>query len=176
MNRHFLILAAILSMTAGCVARPADPLVARRHGYERLLSFIEPGMSRRQLYALLPPRRTPTALPHMVYNNFYAGNYAYHGEAHPLDRDFSLYVQYRHANRREYPSGFGEVQVGNAIFGPGPEPKPIPSKQNLDDEIATPPILRGPTVPYARTVIQDSTGSAERLAQKAPASICPERN
>ena len=131
----------------GCASAP-DPVSARKNAYERLLSLIEPGMHRRQLYALLPPRRTPIAYP----NRAFSGNSTLSVpvvissmEVHELDREFSLFVQYRFANPGEYPNP--QIEIGDIsdkaidalLFGSWS--KPIKSVQNLDDEIAGRPTL-----------------------------------
>jgi hypothetical protein len=103
-KRFVLLAASVMVFTSGCATQSPHPISARRRAYERLLSFIEPGMTRRQIYALLPPRRTPSALPPSVFAVAGIPIYAHHSELHSLDADFSLFVQYRVANRREYPS------------------------------------------------------------------------
>jgi hypothetical protein len=119
-------------------------------------------MTRRQIYALLPPRRTPSALPPSVFAVAGIPIYAHHSELHSLDADFSLFVQYRVANRREYPSRW--LPLPNApnaldrlLHGGVPDQRRVPSKQNADDELVARPTLRGPTVPYSRSVIEFST-------------------
>jgi hypothetical protein len=96
------------------------------------------------------------------------GIYAHHAETHPLDHDFSLYVQYRLANRSEYPSRpSSPPATANAIdkllWAAIPDQRQVPSKQNLDDELTIRPTLRGPTVPHSRTIIEFSTGLYDDL-------------
>src|SRR5687768_2525655 len=92
----FLLFATIA--LSGCATTARDPLAARKKAYERLASFLEPGMTRRQVYALLPPQRPPTtwgpgsvfALPISPFLN--------QVEFHPLDPAFRLRLSYTLAN------------------------------------------------------------------------------
>ena len=142
---------AALIVLSGCVTSARDPLAARRHEYKRLLSFIEPSMTRRQLYALLPPCRTPGAKPPSLFSIISFVQYSPHTEQHLLDRDFSLYVQYRLANLKEYPlppfapGRRNNPTIDDIIFG-GTQlmatPSP-PSRQNPNDELICRPTLMG---------------------------------
>ena len=138
----------------GCASQP-DPVLARKKAYERLLSFIEPGMTRRQLYALLPPRRTPVAYPSRtltVSSMQSADVFLHYTEEYELDREFSLFVQYRLADPAEYPSP--RIKISNLEYPPGSNAidellfgswaKPIKSVQNPDDVIASRPTLMHP--------------------------------
>jgi hypothetical protein len=158
MNGRFLpFLFAAFFAVSGCLTSSHSPLAARRHAYERLLGFIEPGMTRKQLYALLPPRLTPSATSPTMLGIGGVYIYALHTEKHPLDRDFSLYVEYRLANPREYPSALSPAPTST---------KRMLSKQNPDDELATRPTLLGPKVPHAKTVIEFSMGTYDELRSK----------
>lgn len=155
MNRKiWTIVISTACLLSGC-ANPRDPLASRERAYERLLSFIEPGMTRRQLYALLPPRRTPVAhwSGPITMSGVYGGGLGLdltYSERHELDRQFFLLVQYRLADPREFPRlrvdipKPGTAISGNAIdallFGSWSE-KRIKSAQNLDDEVVSRPDL-----------------------------------
>lgn len=98
-----------------CATTPRDPndpfnLVGmyqqecanRQKAYGGLLSFLERGMTRRQLYALLPPRRTPTIVVGAVDLVFVLPRADFQNEFHPLDADFALHVTY-HPNQTRSP-------------------------------------------------------------------------
>ena len=64
----------------------------RRKGYERLTQLIEPGMTRRQLYALLPPKKVLATAGHDVFDLPPAP--PSQQELHYLDSEFRLRVFY----------------------------------------------------------------------------------
>jgi len=100
---HLGLAAAIL--LPGCAGRPEqgalpgvayersskESVAARHRAYKRLLSFIAPGMTRRQLYALLPPARPPE-IDAELYSSAGVYTLVFVGETYPLDEDFSLSV------------------------------------------------------------------------------------
>jgi hypothetical protein len=153
MKNHLLgITIAVLWVLSGCATNARNPLAARRQAYKRLLSFIEPGMTRRQLYALLPPCRTPEAKPPAFWGTVGITQYTSHAEKHPLDRNFFLHVQYRLANLKEYPlPAFApgrrhNPSINALLFGKvdsiGPfGSKYVASRENPDDELVCRPIL-----------------------------------
>lgn len=89
------IVACVLS---GCATTaPRDPLVARQRSYERLASFLEPGMTRRQLYALLPPQRPArTGSVDVPGSSIFGlmGPSGFQSEYYPLDPDFVLHASF----------------------------------------------------------------------------------
>lgn len=96
-GRSTIFLLAALSILTGCANIPRDPLHQRQRAYERLASFLEPGMTRRQLYALLPPQGTPTFTRSTCLPSW--GISALPGpacwtERQRLDADFELDVSY----------------------------------------------------------------------------------
>jgi len=162
--RALFFFIAVLVFVGGCATRPVDPLVARREAYDRLRNNIRSGMTRRQLYALLPPRRTPEILPPLVD----CGKCWFYKEMYSLDRDFSLEVEYHLANASDFIArddpGFSNflqyidqswkrthlpigdkprmdpLKIGLPQFD---HPKLPRSRENLDDEI-TAITLSGP--------------------------------
>jgi hypothetical protein len=121
-----------------------EPLSARQKAYERLASYLERGMTRRQLYALLPPRRppimypkepdSPFAFPVLRLPNF---------ELHPLDGDFALYVAYDLATSKDtaqvvirQPTRLQELVLARPIPRPGRK-----SKEDMDDVLNFKPIV-----------------------------------
>ncbi|WP_147263194.1 hypothetical protein [Roseimicrobium gellanilyticum] len=74
----------------------------RKEGYDALLKTVKPGMYRRQLYAVLPPHKKPTAQPPSVCA--FAGVLMYwaHHERHELDPECHLEVSYQLKNGNEY--------------------------------------------------------------------------
>lgn len=148
MNRTiWTIVIATACLLSGC-ASPRDPLAARKRAYKRLLSFIEPGMTRRQLYALLPPRRTSI----VVQPGMFTLPPSPPSERHELDPYFSLIVRYQLANPREYPAFRFDVLKGKSLISNeaiegllfGPPPKPVKSRENPNDQIVDRPVLVGP--------------------------------
>jgi hypothetical protein len=99
---HTVLLIAAICGLAGCATTPTDPLVARQNAYERLASFIEPGMTRRQLYALLPPQRPAmtVAVPDPGFSSIPAllRPQAFQTETYPLDQNLDVQVEYLLAN------------------------------------------------------------------------------
>jgi hypothetical protein len=155
-SRTFFILLSAASLFAGCAAPPGDNIAPRRIAYQRLLRYIEPGMTRRQLYALLPPARTPLAVPPQFAAVIGTVCYTPQTEQHPLDDKFSLSVEYRPADVRAFPKfRLTPKWIDEFLFPKSPPPKPRPSRQNLDDELAARPVLRGPGVPAPRTVFMN---------------------
>lgn len=157
-----VLLTATLTFTSSCVATK-DPVALRRESYEKLVALIQPGMTRRQLYALLPPKEVPRASPPIAFGGSPMNWYFHHKEEHMLDRDFRLDVEYKLASHRElrlyendmkarrkeldeaivllkrrlkdnYDQFFGRVFL---IIN-------VASRQNMDDEIAKSPQVVGP--------------------------------
>lgn len=142
--RPLLPLLALLLMMGGCASpllktpREEDTRPARRRAYERLLQCIEPGMTRRQLYALLPPRRIPqVSRPMIAIGGIYT--FSFPREEYPLDRDFSLVVEFRLASDRDI-ARYLSLQHKS------------PSSQNMDDELVSRPFLHGPAGPKHQTL------------------------
>ena len=149
MNGRLMALSLVaLSVLPACATRARTPLAARHRAYERLLSFVEPGMTRRQLYALLPPSCTPSAQHPSLSSFIGIAQYSPHTEQHPLDRDFSLRVQYRLARHSDYPpssfthSHHHNVSIDDLLFVHANQ-KSILSRQNPDDELVRRPTLLG---------------------------------
>ena len=152
---HACSKAAVLLLTfwmlSGCTASKRDPLSARRRSYEKLLTFIEPGMTRRQLYALVPPRKTPTATPPSLSTVIGVAMFSPHTEQHELDHDFSLRVQYRLARISEYPMRSFPQNI-RTISGASASVSGVfpdcsrPSRENPDDELIRRPTLMGPGI------------------------------
>jgi hypothetical protein len=143
--RFSICLALGILLLPGCAFREKDPVAARRHAYQRIIRDLEPGMTRRQLYALCPPRRTPTAHPPTLFGFGGGALHSLHTEDHPLDHDFSLFVIYRLANPREYsPRKYPQAKsIDDLLIA---SQQPWKSVQNLDDELAARPALRGPGI------------------------------
>jgi hypothetical protein len=92
---QFALAVIAICVLTGCATRPRDPLTIRQQAYERLASFLEPGMTRRQLYALLPPQRPArTNVPGPgIFMFGLPGPAGYQSEHYPLDPDFQLNVE-----------------------------------------------------------------------------------
>ena len=156
-TRILFLLLAVALVVGGCATRPVDPLVARRQAYERILKNIQPGMTRRQLYALLPPQRTPEV---ETQPGFPSPGTQFHREWYPLDRDFCVMADYHLANSRDYvfynnaflkrncsarkgkphPTA---AEIDALLFPRSGDYKPVcyrsvRSRENLDDEIMLP--------------------------------------
>lgn len=146
--RKWLLIASAYIL-AGCAAtQPKDPLAARQKAYERLTSFLEPGMTRRQVYALLPPARIPTyrGLPDSELQSILGlrGPFGMTSETHPLDSDFELQVSYLFARsekpvlKRKPRSGKLRISahaIDILLFGDPAKMKTYHSKQDLDDQL-----------------------------------------
>ena len=133
-----LFLPAMVALVAfsGCASKSSDPLAARRKAYQRLASFLEPGMTRRQLYALLPPAKRPMAQSCISTSGAFPPACMMDREWYPLDQNLTLQVSYRLANPREYPV------TSSSKFPAHPTPKEIdallfprlvPSRENPND-------------------------------------------
>ncbi len=86
----------------------------RKEGYEALLKTVKPGMYRRQLYAVLPPCRTPLAEPPSMKplvhtEDGWSTKTDAHMECHDLDDECFLVVYYQLRNGREY--GFPQSAI-----------------------------------------------------------------
>ena len=152
-----------LTFTSSC-ASTKDPVKLRQKSYEKLASMIQPGMTRRQLYALLPPMEVPRASPSGESIGPPLNWYFRHKEEHGLDRDFMLDVEYKLASHRELRLYENDMkarskQIDEAMvsmkrrlkdgykqfFGRGFLIINVASRQNMDDEIVKTPELVGPT-------------------------------
>lgn len=143
MSRIVLLIASIVLTTGmtGChnVANLSKNDDLRRHkdqrerAYRRLVGFVKPGMLRRQLYVLLPPKDTPRATPPGIENIIGMAVFSTHRERHLLDSDFCLEVYYQIDNAKEY--GI-ELRKGR--------PKALPPSNqpnSIDALLASPPAI-----------------------------------
>lgn len=117
----------------------------RERAYRHLASLVKPGMLRRQLYALLPPKDTPLATPPGIESIIGVAIFSTHRERHLLDSDFCLEVYYRIDNPKEY--GI-ELRRG--------KPKALPPStqpNSIDALLASPPTnIEGVEWSHGKTV------------------------
>ncbi len=161
--RRILVFAAAVALLAGCASPQLSPQAKRRKAYEGLLTFIEPGMTRRQLYALLPPRRPPTMVPSIFFIIGSIDRSPHLQEEHSLDPEFSLLVEYQDHRPRKavsaqpskaaYTGAISPNAIDALLFGMLPPVKTGRSKENPDDLLYSRPRLRGPAAGVARTVL-----------------------
>lgn len=160
------ILSIVLGLVlSGCASSRSDPRGVRRNGYCRISSHLTSGMTRRQLYALLPPAETPRAEPAALFSLDGASvTYFPHTERYRIDREFEVIAQFRLATARDYQS-YQRLATRNyssidAMTKPIPQ---VASVQNMDDELLSSPevVLRGATstrtisgVPFGEVCIQ----------------------
>jgi hypothetical protein len=140
-------------------------LAARQKGYERLASFLEPGMTRRQVYALLPPYRPPTTFHYDARAQAYALVFAFpaprgsQAESHPLDPDFEMEIDYILAS-----------ETSPWPFVPRP-----PERKHGPDQTITPAIefhfapLKGP-------LVGGHTCETVRMSLRGPKNVTPPIN
>ncbi len=84
--RNISILLAVICVLSACSAVPNDhSKITLQEGYSRILSLIQPGMTRRNLYALLPPTHTPKGV---------ISNLSGYSECHYLDDTYYIVVTY----------------------------------------------------------------------------------
>ena len=144
MPRAFLFALVVMLSLASC-AMPPDPLAAQRKVYEERLKKIEPGMTRRQLYALLPPCRTPTADPPVLRQIVSLPMFTLLTEEHPLDENFTLHVEYRLAHLKEYPDPLKQFTAEHPTIDDALSKEPVdhscPSKQVMADVLSQRPVL-----------------------------------
>ncbi len=157
-----VLMTVALTFTSSCVSTK-DPVVQRQKSYEKLAALIQPGMTRRQLYALLPPKEVPRASPPSAFGGSPMNWYFHHIEEHMLDRDFMLDVEYKLASHRELrlykndmETRLKEINAARAslkrklkdrydqFFGRGFLIINVASRQNMDDEIVKSPQVVGP--------------------------------
>lgn len=157
-----VLMTVVLTFTSSCVSTK-DPVVLRQKSYEKLAALIQPGMTRRQLYALLPPKEVPRASPPGESIGPPLNLYFRHREEHMLDRDFQLAVEYKLASHRELRLYKNDMNARmkniNAVmsslkrklkdnydqfFGRGFLIINVASRQNMDDEIVKSPQVVGP--------------------------------
>ena len=171
-----------LNFTSSCVSTK-DPVALRQKSYEKLVALIQPGMTRRQLYALLPPKEVPRASPPSAFGGPPTNWYFHHKEEHLLDRNFMLDVEYNLASHRElhlYENDMkarckqiDEAMVSvkrklkdkyNQFFGRGFLIVNVASRQNMDDEIVKTPQLVGPT---------GRRGSSTQMVKREEITVTP---
>ena len=70
----------LLAFSLGACSSDKTGAALRKEGYDAILKNIKPGMHRRQLYALLPPARKPTAYPPRLGNPLNFMSYSAHRE------------------------------------------------------------------------------------------------
>ncbi len=189
-----------LTFTSSCVSTK-DPVALRQKSYEKLVALIQPGMTRRQLYALLPPKEVPRASPQSLFPVDSRSNQNLH-ENHRLDWDFQVRVEYKLASHKELRLYESEVRTRmkeidkamatlkrklkdnyNKHFGWGYLIVDVPSRQNLDDEIVEPPqIIRSSITPAGKSdepqnhlvkVLQHATLFDEKLPAIINGDKCP---
>ena len=141
-GRLLALLLTALCVLPSCASSPRNPLAARQRAYARLASFLKPGMTRRQLYALLPPQRTPTytvsASPLAPGISFFPSPFDYRVETHPLDPDFYLSVSYLLAHPDSAPVVHRPITsktIDRFLFGPAFPTNTLRSKQDMDDRL-----------------------------------------
>ncbi|WP_395746011.1 hypothetical protein [Prosthecobacter sp.] len=159
----------VVTTTSSCVSTK-DPVAMRQRSYEKLVAMIQPGMTRRQFYALLPPKEVPRASPPGLFGRLPLNGqppsdlYVHHREEHVLDRSFQLDVEYKLASHRELRLYEQDMKVRGQqlrdahaalkrklkdkhadLLGRGGLWVTVTSRQNMDDEIVKTPQLNGPT-------------------------------
>jgi hypothetical protein len=154
--RIFII--ALAALLPSCALTPERrEQVARQKHYEQLLARVKPGMTRRQLYAILPPIGVPIATPPQCSAIIGFAHFTPLMETHLLDADFSLRTQFRVAKVSEYPSAWPTSM--DAFLARGTST--MPSRQNPRDELLARPSLAGPGI---KTVVNlGGDGSLESL-------------
>lgn len=105
----------------------------RERAYRRLVGFVKPGMLRRQLYALLPPKDTPMATPPGIEHIIGMAIFSTHRERHLLDSDFCLEVYYQIDNPKEY--GIELRKSKQKALQPSNQPN------SIDALLASPPTI-----------------------------------
>ena len=177
-----VLMTAALIFTSSCASTKA-PVKLRQKSYEKLVSMIQPGMTRRQLYALLPPKEVPRASPPSAFGGPPTNWYFHHKEEHLLDRDFMLDVEYNLASHRELrlykndmDARLKEINAAmvtvkrklkdkyNQFFGRGFLIVNVASRQNMDDEIVKTPQLVGPT---------GRRGSSTQMVKREEITVTP---
>jgi hypothetical protein len=149
---------ALAAILPGCALTPERrEQVTRQRHYQQLLAKVKPGMTRRQLYSILPPKSVPVATPLHCWAIISLPQFWPLRETHPLDADFSLETQYRVAKMSEYPSPWAGSTRPFALRGTST----MPSRQNSRDELLARPSLAGPGVKTVVNIAGD--GSLESL-------------
>ena len=115
-----------------------QPESSKQH-YETLLKTVKPRMSRRELYAVLPPHTTPAAFPAAFSGRAYsAGLYYAHQEKHELDEAYFLVVEYQVRTESDYEKPAREAAAKVPLktkTGLEFEGLPVRSMENPDDII-----------------------------------------
>ena len=153
------LLLAALCVLPSCASSQRNPLAARQRAYQRLISLLEPGMTRRQLYALLPPQRAPSytvsTSPFPAGSHFLPGPNGYYSEIHPLDPEFHLTVSYLLAHPDSPPvvrHSITQKAIDRLLFGPSFPTKTIRSKQNMEDRLFSRPRITRSEQAHPRTL------------------------
>jgi len=99
---RFCLLSLLTLGLGACASSKYRDATLRKKGYDRIVKSIRPGMTRQQLYALLPPARRPTASPPLT-NSPASQGCTQREDTHPLDDVCLLLVRYQLKNPAEYP-------------------------------------------------------------------------
>jgi len=165
----FLIALATMLSLASCATHSPDPLAAQRKVYEEQLLKIEPGMTRRQLYAVLPPSSAPEVTPAGFSGAIISiPLYDFHAERHPLGDDFDLRVEYRRVEVRRYLDRYYAACRKATPRGIALPLKSYPRIQftklpDMNDQLAVRPILMQRGV-QPKTISLPRMGTLEELA------------
>ena len=160
--RTVLLLLALVIAFTGCASREQRELKTRKAAYERLSASIAPGMTRRQLYALLPPKDVPTASgPNSIIavcSDPPADIWKFAFERYSLDDDFAVSVEFILARRYKprwlsrcaaiTPNAIDSLLQGT--FGPEKRGR---SKQDMEDRVYSRPVIfRNGETPLTRGI------------------------
>ncbi len=129
--------ATFATFVSGCATPstvPAKVSVSIDSIYRERAGVIHQGMTRRQVYAVLPPYRRPVAVPPQLTGCIGVEFYSYHREVHRIDAHRYVEILYRLANRTEYPVSILNRTMKIDLDGLTCLPS-VPSAQNRRDVV-----------------------------------------
>lgn len=133
----------LLGVLPACTQLRQNPNAAKQQQYQQLATQAHPGMTRQQLYTLLPPLHTPTAQlpqPHTVVGVLTL--YTPQQESYALDQNFEVAAEFQLADTQGLDAYYEKKSATNQPQPVNPAPVTVKSQQNPADKLARSPSIR----------------------------------
>lgn len=133
----------LLGVLPACSQIRQNPHAATQQRYHQLATQAHPGMTRQQLYKLLPPLHAPTAqLPNPYAVVGVLTLYTPQQESYALDQNFEVAAEFQLADTHGLDAYYEKKSATNQPQPVNPAPVTVKSQQNPADKLVRSPSIR----------------------------------